>query len=376
MARRGVEIRRISVMISSQCRRHFPANGRSLTDIRQTLRDELEAEKLFGQQLFTVWINEDAPAGGLDEDSWATCVARARDADILLVLDAGHAGSARSPGDIGICHAELMEGANNAPAKVRIIPVAGAEALKDEDAESNDRFRTYVGGFDAFSPPVTTEAALLASARHAVADAVAKLVQLGVREGRKGGFYSGAALEWSRLNYADREDRMTGALERALLDSGATLAAPRLVLVPLLKGTVAFHLHAAPAGLAIAASRERLGRPFVEDYAHVGSLPAGVGPLHVIACQGSATEAQARALLGLQDVTLVRPPFGVFAADEIHQIQFVLLRDCRDESTIRNGVHRMLAWLKSSGEEFEVQRRAGKRRIIAETIAEQLKRDS
>lgn len=363
-------------MISSQCRRRFPTDGRSLTDIRQTLRDELESAELFGQRLFTVWINEDAPPGGLDEGSWTTCIARARDADILLVLDAGHAGNTRSPGDIGICHAELMEASNDAPAKVRIIPVAAAEPLEDEDAASNDRFRKYISAFDAFSPPVDTEAALLASARHAVADAVARLVQLGVREGRKGGFYSGAALEWSRLNYAGREERMTGALETALVNSGATLAAPGLVLVSLGAGRVAFHLHAAPAGLGIAASRERLGRPFVEDYIHVGSLPKGVGPLHVIACQRGATEAQARALLGLQDVTLVRPPFGVFAADEIQQIQVVLLRDCRDDSTIRNGVHRMLEWLENSGEDAEVLRRAGKRRKIAEAIAGQLKPDA
>lgn len=45
-----------------------------LTTIRQRLKEELERKKLFGQQLFDVWINEDAPALDGSDDSWAGTV--------------------------------------------------------------------------------------------------------------------------------------------------------------------------------------------------------------------------------------------------------------------------------------------------------------
>jgi hypothetical protein len=185
MARASVRIRPITVMISSQCKRQFPAGGRSLTEIRQALRDQIEDVKLFGQRLFTVWINEDAPAAGTEENSWEACLTRVREADILLVLNSGHAGWARTPGDIGICHAELMTAQNSAPAKVRIIPLRGTQPLGDEDLNRNRRFNDAIDLVNAFSPPVDTEKELVASALNAVVDAVSKLVTLvSVKRGR------------------------------------------------------------------------------------------------------------------------------------------------------------------------------------------------
>ncbi len=367
--RQAVSLRPIKVMISSQCHRAFPPDGRTLTDIRRTLRDRIEAEQLFGQPAFTVWINEDAPAAGTEENSWERCLGQVRDADIVLVLDAGHAGWARSQGDIGICHAELMTAHNSAPAKLRIIPLRGSAPLADEDSERNARFTRAIETINAFSPPVATEEALIAAALKAVADAVTKLVALGVRDARKGNYHSGDALVWSRLNYADRETRMIATLEAALIESGGTLIAPGQLQFDIGGGGAIFALHAAPAGLGVPASRERVGRPFLDDYRQVGAYPPGLGPIHLIASQAGATEAQARALLGFPDVTTIRPPFGIFAADEVQQVQLALLKDCRDEATTRHAVHRLLDWLRESGEGAQLLVRAGKRRRIAEAIA-------
>lgn len=281
MARRRVNLRPITVMISSQCKRRFPADGRTLTEIRRTLRERIEQVELFGHRLFDVWINEDAPAAGTEENSWEACLSQARDADILLVLDAGHAGWARCPGDIGICHAELMTAQNSAPAKIRIIPLLGTQPADDEDADGNDRFKQAVEILNPFSPAVRTEDELIAAALGALADAVTKLVTLGVREARKGRYYSGDALAWSRLNYADRELHMINAMEAALAESGGKLVGPRLLLFPVGSGKVAFQLHAAPAGLAVPASRERVGRPFLGDYRTISGLPPVVGPVPV-----------------------------------------------------------------------------------------------
>lgn len=358
-------------MISSQCNRRFPDAGRTLSEIRQTLRDRLENEKLFGHKIFKVWINEDAPPAGTDENSWETCLSQARSANVFLALNSGSAGWSRSGGDIGICHAELMAAQDTAPAKIRIIPLQGTKPEKGESAKLNENFAAALDRINAFSPAVSTEEQLVSRALDAVADVVSKLVHLGIREGKKGNYYSGDALAWSRLSYSEREDRMVAALEGSLEDSGGRRISDGDVLFPLTSGQIAFRVHAAPAGLAIPASRERVGRPFLNDHIAVSDYPKNVGPLHLVACHAGATEAQARTLIGHPDATLVRAPFGVFAADEIQKVQFALLKDCRDETTTRHALHRFLDWLRESGEDEEVVGRAMKRRAIAEAIAKQ-----
>ncbi|HEX8584222.1 MAG TPA: hypothetical protein VF680_07420 [Allosphingosinicella sp.] len=134
---------------------------------------------------------------------------------------------------------------------------------------------------------------------------------------------------------------------------------------------MAFHLHAVPATLTL--SRERIGRPFLEDHRLVQGYPEDVaGPVHIIACQSGATETQARTILGFPDAMVVSAPFGVFVADETQQIQFALMKDCRDDTTTRNAIHRFLVWLREAGEEEALARRAEKRRNIANAIAAEL----
>jgi hypothetical protein len=360
-------------MVSSQCKRAFPKGGRTLTAIRQDIRDKLEGATLFDAPLFEVWINEDAPAAGLEQNSWEKCLTSVRQADILIVLDAGHAGWARSSGDVGICHAELMTAFNAAPAKVRIIPIRGSEALDDEDSARNQRFEQYVGQINAFSPPVYTESDLMKAVENAVVDAVSSLTELGVREARKGRFHSGDALEWSKLNFAEREERMVATLQAALAEARGVSLRDGVVTMPLASGKIAFHLHASPGALSVTASRERVGRPFLEDHRHVdGYRSDTAGPVHLVACQSGATEAQARTILGFPDTTVISAPFGVFVADQTQQIQFALLKDCRDETTTRSAAHRFFDWLRETGEEAAVLDRAQKRRRVVNAIAAEL----
>lgn len=373
MARRGTVARKIRIMISSQCKRAFPKGGRTLTAIRQDIRDKLEAATLLGTPLFEVWVNEDAPAAGLEENSWDKCLTNVRRADILIVLDAGHAGWARSAGDVGICHAELTTAFNSAPAKVRIIPIRGSEPLDDEDAPRNQRFEQYIGQINAFSPPVHTEKDLMKAVDNAVIDAVSSLAELGVREARKGRYHSGDALEWSKLSFAEREERMITSLQDALTDGTGSALRRGVVTMPLAASKVAFHLHASPGALSVTASRERVGRPFLDDHRHVdGYRSDTAGPVHLIACQSGTTEAQGRTILGFPDATIVSAPFGIFIADQTQQIQFALLRDCRDETTTRSAAHRFFDWLRETGEEQAVLERAEKRRRVANAIAAEL----
>lgn len=56
MARASTAAEPIKVMLSSQCRRAFPVGGRTLTQIRQDIRDRLEGARLLDQPVFKVWI--------------------------------------------------------------------------------------------------------------------------------------------------------------------------------------------------------------------------------------------------------------------------------------------------------------------------------
>ncbi|WP_241089278.1 DUF4062 domain-containing protein [Pseudomonas viridiflava] len=102
--------KRIKVMLSSRCNDRFPADSdQTVSNIREQLKREIEGTKLFGKQVFEVWINEDAPPEDGIQDSWDACLQAVRDCDVLLVLSNGNAEWASGGGDIGICHAEYME---------------------------------------------------------------------------------------------------------------------------------------------------------------------------------------------------------------------------------------------------------------------------
>ncbi|MEJ8406056.1 hypothetical protein WKI27_11930 [Brevundimonas vesicularis] len=373
MARAPTAAQPIKVMLSSQCKRAFPIGGRTLTEIRQDIRDRLEAARLLDQPVFEVWINEDAPPAHLAVNSWDTCLDSIAKADIVIAVSTGHAGWTRTPGDVGICHAELMKARDTAPSKVRLIPIEGTAPLSDEDAASNQRFKDYLDTVNAFSSPVRDEASLMAMVDRAVMDAVTTLVENGAREGRKGRFDSGDALVWSKMGYDRRARAMVDTLVASLKEDGGVVLSDDRIYSQLGAAQVLFKISACPDALSVAASRERIGRPFLADHHHIeGVDPAVVGPIHLIACGGGATETQARALLGFPDATILRTRFGVFVADAVQKIQFALLRDCRDATSTRHALHRLLDWLRENQEAEPAAERAASRRRIVEAIGKEV----
>src|SRR6266849_5475107 len=116
---------KLRVMISSRCDDKVPpkSSGQPLSDIRRELKSEIEGAEVFGRKVFEVWINEETPPQGGTWDSWDVCLHAVNDCDILISLCNGNAGWANpsDAGGIGICHAELMTGMSQAPAKVRLV---------------------------------------------------------------------------------------------------------------------------------------------------------------------------------------------------------------------------------------------------------------
>ncbi len=369
--------RNIRIMISSRCNDRFPLEGKSsptLTEIRKQLKAEIESQELFGAEAFEVWINEEtAPQGG-DWDSWDVCLKAVKDCDILLVLYNGNAGWANEAGDIGICHDELSTAYSTSPGKIRIVDLGSIPVKDTAEGKRNKRFQDYYQTQTPFrGAPVTTVAELKERVNEALHDAVVKLTQSGVIEASRGGSSGGPALNWSRLNFVERQRAITKVLRSAVGERADATEESGNLLVKIGRSEVLFVPTAVPAAMSVASAREMVGQPFLKDHLFDDALNTKRGgPVHIIGCHRGVTEAQAMKLLGFPDATVVTTSFGVYVADDVQKIQLVLIRDCRDESNTRHGVQRFFEWLDQTGEGTLLAKRAAARARIVRLIAREL----
>jgi hypothetical protein len=363
----------LRVMISSRSEQSFPPDrtGQQLSSIRQQLKAEIEGLRVFGKPVFEVWINEEtAPQPGT-EDSWETCLQAAKDCDVFIALTNGDAGWAKQGSDVGICHAELMAALAHAPGQVRMVDIGKVAIANTAAGKRNERFQSYLSDHSLFrGATVTTVDSLKSRVREAVHGALIQLAQSGVLETSRGRFHSGQALDWNRLTFEARRDRMRSVLRDAMRQRAGSKDDGDHLVVSLAATEILFVPHAIPAALSIGAAREMVGQPFLRDHElHQFLRPPRGGPFHVIACHKSATETQAIRLLGFPDATIVSPPFGVFVADNIQKVQFAFIDNCRDETTTRHGVQRFFEWLQQNAEDHFVADRAQARARIVAAIA-------
>jgi len=367
---------RLRIMLSSRCNDKFPSvSTTTLTDIRRELKAELEDMEIGDKKAFEVWINEDAPPAGGTWDSWDVCLQAVKDCDILLVISNGNAGWADGSGDLGICHAEMMTGLSYAPAKVRLIALDNVAITTDATGVRNKRFQDELSRQSLFrGGAVTSVADLKARVKEALFDSVVALAQAGVRDAAKGKFHSGAALDWSRLDFGTRQSEMVRVLREALLARTASFEDSGNIFVKMSGRDVLVEPHAIPSAMTVGPARELVGQPFLRDFRLAPSLTGRRGgPLHVIACQKTATESQAAKILGFPDATFVAAPFGVFVADPIQKVQFAFVTNCRDEANTRHGLQRFMEWLTQTGEEVLLADRSQARARIVKAIAKEVK---
>lgn len=189
--------KKIRVMLSSRCFDEFPDNsGTNLSKIRISLKAEIEASTLFGNQLFEVWINEDASPTDGTVDSWEACLQAVRECDVLIVISNGNAGWAKSGGDIGICHAEYMEGLATTRGKVSLIALPNIPLTDDVQSSINKRFQDYVQQQTPFrGGSVKTQEQLKERVFQAINEAVITLTQRGVSAFSSSRFDMGQALD-------------------------------------------------------------------------------------------------------------------------------------------------------------------------------------
>jgi hypothetical protein len=363
-ARTGVP-KRLRVMISSRCNDPVPGHpARCLSDLRRTIKDDLERASLLGWAPFEVWINEDEPAQPGDRDAFQHCVDQAARAEVVLALVNGDAGWSAERDGIGICHAELKRALDVAPARVRVVELPRVPPAREKDRA----FQAWLDGQRLWTRKASGFDEALAHARAAVVDALAGLAVEGGRAPRRG-YDSGDALEWSRLGYDARAARMVAEASAAALARKGTREAGGGVVAAIAGREVLLRFHAVPGPMGEPAARERVGHPFLRDHEAAEALAGLAGPVHVVACHRGVTEAQAAKVLGFPDAVLVTAPFGVWAADPIQKAQLLFLASCRDGTSTRIAVQRAFEWLEASGEGELLAERAGARARIVVAVA-------
>jgi Domain of unknown function (DUF4062) len=364
---------RIRVMISSRCKDYVTADNARfpLASLRKFLQAEINAAGLFGKPLFECWINEIEPSKAATRDVWDECIREIRRAHIVIVLYNGDAGWAREPNDVGICHAELEASLFSGRDRTHLIQLPASAASSHRDR----RFQGFVERELTFSgSPAQNENDAADNVVNTLVEAVARLARSGATLLRRESYALGQALEWSKLDYAARKLAMESACLDALAERQGQIRDKKLaaVRVRIGKSEVLFFAHAIPAAVSVAAARELVGKPFLTDHRHITDEDRVCGPVHLIACQKSATEKQAMDLLGFPDATVVTTTFGIYLVDPIQQIQFILLANCRDETSTRFAVQRLFDWLSRSGEADALVRRARSRKKIVSAIRKEL----
>lgn len=364
----------IKVMLSSRCGDRFPLSAkksRTLSDIRKDLKTAIEGVQPLGHPLFEIWINEDQTGDGA-KAAWDHCMSQSVDCDIFMALFNGNAGWEDSSGTVGICHAELEKAYAVAPGKVFIVnihePADPAAPIRDID----QRFQRYVAGLRQFEARnVTTGAALVDAVNRTLSQAVVKMVQRGVQGASLGSNHVGPALDWSRLGYLQRADRMRQAALAALMQGRPGAEVQDHGVARKIAGKdILFVVGAIPDAMSVPAARAEVGQPHLHDHRlSVRLKKFQGGPVHLVACHKGATESQARAMLGFPDATVVSAPFGIYIADPVQSIQIALIAQCRDDTSTRIGVQRFLEWLDAANQADELALQAAKRKAVVKVLA-------
>ena len=365
---------KLKLMISSRSDRSTIAdevgNLITLREARQRLKALIEAETFCGGGLVEVWINE-AEHGDYNETDWDECLKQAADCDLFIALYDGDAGWAAPGASVGICQAEFDTALRLAPGKVKIIrlptaKITAGDTINQSFLDALNAARRFETRIKDGWPELRDK--MLGLVREMILGAAHE----GTREYRKSGGNLGQALDWSRLAFAERAKKIAITIsESATRRSASVKTAPaeNTAIVEIDGVDVLFVCHGAPRSLSVAASRQMVGQPFLGDHNVVRDIEGGVvGPIHLIGCPKSVTEAQAVSLLGYPDFTVVPGSFGVYAACQVQRVQLCLLANCADPGSTRNSVDRFFEWLERSRELPSLMSRAKSRRRIVDAI--------
>lgn len=368
---------KIRIMISSRSTSKVFDPPVALKHLRQELRGFIEKElTLKDEPIFEVWICEEDTGTGIDS-WWEESKKQIRLADLVLVLYTGEAGSKIKGRGIGICHAELFEAAKFSREKI-LPPISLARPPYSGEPHDKD-FQAYVADQNPYPNYPGSEVELKQVCSDVLRKKVVDLSKRAIMRRRGASFDLGNALDWSKLNFQMRKSRIEEILQRFLKAelNGHAARLPsggKAIIGELWNTSVCWCVHGIPAATSIAAAREMVGQPFVDDHESVEILSQNkaTGPVHIVGCHKGITEAQALKIRGVPDCTLVKTDFGIYLVDDILKVQIFFLANCRDVTATQSAITEMFQWLDSAEESDDVARRARSRTRILTAIAQEI----
>jgi hypothetical protein len=371
-------IDKIRLMISSRSNTSVFNPPIKLKKLRRSLKKFIVQNlKISEAPLFDVWICEDDTGDGIDS-WWESSKKEIRRADLVLVLYTGEAGTRIVKRGIGICHAELYEALKYS--REKILPIISLGGVTSSDGFLDADFQAYVQNIGHWPNSPSNQDELLKLCSEIIRKKVVTLTKRAVRRPLGASFDMGNALDWSKLDFATRKQKIAAVLFNFLIDMGGKSVAgewgngARIAVTAINKAPVLWYVHAIPAATSIAAARELVGQPFVRDHLAVPLLKKSksAGPLHIIGCHKSITESQALKFRGIADCTIVKTDFGIYLADSIQKIQIIFLANCRDLTATQSAITEMFQWFEQSEEMVEIVKRARSRKKILMAIAKEL----
>jgi len=152
----------------------------------------------------------------------------------LIAIVNGNAGWAAESPEIGICHAELMEGYRTNPSKVRVIAIEDAKTTDRAQNLRNDRFKDFVSRRSPFrGGTVNNIDELKKRVKEALFDAVLSASREGAHSGRTARADTGEALDWTRLDFKSRALKMIAFTNTpfGILNSLLGLTMPKIAVL-------------------------------------------------------------------------------------------------------------------------------------------------
>lgn len=357
---------KVKVFLSSKVKPIFEGLDQAdydLGKLRLFIKKSLESETLLGEKIFKVIMNEETFEQDFTRDAFDACLDKVKESDLVVVLFTGDAGWApdKDRNANGICHEEFLIAAQDHPSMTFGMDLSKFfknTTYSTNQKKRNDAFESDIVDLGRFRETPDGETV------DEIQENVLKLIKGYIHTSVDKAFKAkkeldvtntifGKTLDWSKLNYSQRNDEIVKIEEKVFSD--------------LLNDTM-IKYHSIPDNMSVSDARNFIGRPFLTEHLDITKSSHKNGVVHVVGVYGSATENQVKGLIGYPDLTAIKASFGYYVWEQTTQIQMFFLTKCINPSTIKTRKQQVANWLKSSKEIANVKKRANARYNILEAI--------
>ena len=360
---------KLKIFLSSRVNSRSNSDSRdqsfTLGELRTFLKNELEEETLFTEKIWDVVIHETDFDSPIAKDAFGNCMDKMRECNVIIILYNGEAGWGTVDESNGICHEEFLVAVHEFSEMTFMFDLRKYFNISEDDPRLLNKNKNFDNDVTRMFPhkespsenfQTTTE--LFQFAFQQIKKYLLKAIELSFTTQKRivsASSVFGETLDWSKLNYPEREIELKNMLKKAF----STLSEFENILKA---------YHAIPDHMSVSDARNRIGRPFVYEHKLLEGRPEISGIIHFIGVYGNATEIQAKSLVGYPDITVIKGAFGFYLWEKNVHIQIFFLRNCINPQTVRTRLTEVNNWLNGSREKSRILIRSEARFSILKAI--------